>query len=317
MEKDILIEKVKLDCPFCNKCHTIEKRQRNSKIKIKNEVIEYQEVYLVCPETIEEENEYVTAKIMDENLLRAKELGEITITRYETKLIQDETYDKIMRLVNDNAMLALDYLQQNKSKFKNQERYELIENNIKKIVFRDTLNYLNKQEIEAKYIDYFKENIENGNKLLDIEKLEALLNYIAKNHLNLYKVKLMKILWYIDCLAYQKNNKTLTGLVYTHQKMGALPIAYDEIIKLSSIKIEEEINEYNDNYQICYHIVPNEEYKGKKLTNEEKEICDKVINKFKEFKTKEIVEYMHKEKAYTETNTNDVIDFSYAKYVKI
>ena len=164
-----LQEKIKTETPKIENAilDTVEKKLKEYILKIKNEVIEYQEVYLVCPETIEEENEYVTAKIMDENLLRAKELGEITITRYETKLIQDETYDKIMRLVNDNAMLALDYLQQNKSKFKNQERYELIENNIKKIVFRDTLNYLNKQEIEAKYIDYFKENIENGNKLLE------------------------------------------------------------------------------------------------------------------------------------------------------
>ena len=66
-------------------------------------------------------------------------LGEITITRYEKKLIQDETYDKIMRLVYDNAFLALDYLKDNKDKFKNLERYEEIENNIKKVILSDTL----------------------------------------------------------------------------------------------------------------------------------------------------------------------------------
>ena len=49
----------------------------------------------------------------------------------------------------------------------------------------------------------------------------------------------------------------------------------------------------------------------------EKNICDRVINKFKKFTTKELVDYMHKEKAYTDTKTNDIINFSYAKFVNI
>ena len=39
-----------------------------------------------------------------------------------------------MRLVNDNAFLALDYLKNNKEKFKNIKRYQEIENNVKFIL---------------------------------------------------------------------------------------------------------------------------------------------------------------------------------------
>lgn len=39
-----------------------------------------------------------------------------------------------MRLVNDNAFVALDYLKDNKDKLKNLERYGEIENNIKNTV---------------------------------------------------------------------------------------------------------------------------------------------------------------------------------------
>lgn len=73
MEKNILIEKVKVDCPICNKEHMIEKRQRKNKIKIKDKIIQYDEVYFSCLETDEEENEFVTAQMMDENLSRARE----------------------------------------------------------------------------------------------------------------------------------------------------------------------------------------------------------------------------------------------------
>ena len=126
----------------------------------------------------------------------------------------------------------------------------------------------------------------------------------------------MKILWYIDCIAYKETNESITGLVYTHQRMGALPIAHDEIIKLRSVDVKEETNE-KDDYYTCYHILPNNDYKTKKLALKEKEICDRVIKKFKKFSTAELVEYMHKEDAYLKTKSNEVIDFSYAKSVTI
>ena len=162
MEK--LIEKIKVNCPICNKEHFVEKRKRTNKIKIKDKVIEYEEIYLQCPQTNEEENEYVNAEIMDENLQNARDayrfqnnlltskeikqirnkykitqlemakllgVGDITVTRYETKQIQDEAHDKIMRLIDENALIALEYLEKNKEKFQKEERYETIENNIK------------------------------------------------------------------------------------------------------------------------------------------------------------------------------------------
>ena len=348
MEK--LIEKIKVDCPICSKEHYVEKRERTNKIKIKNKIIEYKEIYLLCPEAEEEENEYVNAELMDMNLQNARDayreqnnlltskeikqirnkykitqlemakllgLGDVTVTRYETKQIQDEAHDKIMRLIDENALIALEYLENNKESFQKGERYETIENNIKTVIFKETLSYLNKQEIEAKYVDYSEKNIENGNNELKIKTTEAIINYISQNYPNLYKVKLMKILWYIDSIAYKENEKSLTGLVYTHKKMGAVPIAYDELLKLPSIKVEEEVMD-KENYSVCYHILPNENYKPKvRLTEKEKKICDKVINKFKNFTTKELVDYMHKEKAYTDTKPNEVIDFSYAKFVEI
>ena len=80
--------------------------------------------------------------------------------------------------------------------------------------------------------------------------------------------------------------------------------------------MQEEIIEKED-YFMCYHISSNDNYRGKKLNSKEKNICDRVINKFKNFNTKDLVDYMHKEKAYVDTNLNDVIDFSYAKFINI
>ena len=64
---------IKVDCPICNKEHFVEKRKSKSRIKIKDKVIEYEEIYLLCTETDEEENEYVNAKLMDINLQNARD----------------------------------------------------------------------------------------------------------------------------------------------------------------------------------------------------------------------------------------------------
>ncbi len=44
----------------------------------------------------------------------------------------------------------------------------------------------------------------------------------------------------------------MTGLVYQHMPLGALPIGYDELIHLPTVKVEEEF--YNND--ICYRIYP-------------------------------------------------------------
>ena len=124
------------------------------------------------------------------------------------------------------------------------------------------------------------------------------------------KVVLMKLLWYIDSLSFKNTNKSITGLVYVHMPFGALPIASDELLKLSSIKVEKK---YNDEEFLEYKITNNPEFKIIGLSKREKEIIDLVIDKFKDYKSREISEYMHRENAYMETNPDEIISFEYSK----
>lgn len=74
LDKDFLIEEVERDCPYCNKVHKLDFRRRTDKIIMKDKSVEYEEFYYLCPlvESQEEDNEFVPAKLMDENLSRAK-----------------------------------------------------------------------------------------------------------------------------------------------------------------------------------------------------------------------------------------------------
>src|SRR5699024_941540 len=107
----------------------------------------------------------------------------------------DASVDNMLRELNDNPLLALKLLEKNKNKFK---RYEEIENKIKEIIDKNVISFLNEQELIAKYTDFNEININNGNVLLNIEKLKNILGYITKEMGQMKKVVLMKLLWYID-----------------------------------------------------------------------------------------------------------------------
>jgi hypothetical protein len=101
----------------------------------------------------------------------------------------------------------------------------------------------------------------------------------------------------------------MTGLVYEHMTYGALPIGFNEILDLPTINVVEEMI-YED---ISYKILPNQQVNISDFTLEELSVLEHVANKFKNYRSRENVDYMHKEKAYLETEDHQIIPYSLAK----
>ena len=130
---------------------------------------------------------------------------------------------------------------------------------------------------------------------------------------NLYKVKLMKLMWYADALSYKKRGFAITGLVYQALPMGAVPVGHNSIIDLKDVPCEEvDMGETN-----AYHFLLNGEQKFLSLSNEDIKILDIVIEKIGTMSTNEIVDFMHKEQAYLQTSLRDIISFQYAENLQI
>ena len=222
-----LIRKIQMECPLCDKIHEIEERTRIAKTIIKGEEDNYEETYYFCLNSDEDENEFVTGKMENENLLnarnayrRAHELltsdeivairesyglsqvdlakllgwGEATISRYESKAIQDDAYDNMLRIIRDNPLAALELLQKNGEQFTGLKKLG-IKQRIMENLDEDGREYLQRQSLESEYVNYQEPCDANGFKLLDIDKLEAVVSYFAEKISNLYKVKRMKMLW--------------------------------------------------------------------------------------------------------------------------
>lgn len=345
MEDCTLLRKVHMNCPLCDKTHEVEERKRVTSIVLKGEEVTYEERFYFCANADEDENEFEVGAMINENLLNARNAyrikkglltsydiveiresyglsqvdlakllgwGEATISRYESKAIQDDAYDTMLRLIKDNPLQALEFLKKNADKFTTMKRLEIRTKIVEKL---DSYGkeYLTRQTFEGEYANFEEPSDSNGFTILNIDKIEAMISYIAEKVSNLFKVKLMKMLWYSDVLSFIENGFAMTGMVYRHEPMGALPIGHYSLMNLENLNVKEEMS-YN--YDIMLHIYPTAEMDYSVLSDSEKAILNKVIEKFKNYKAKEIVDYMHEEKAYTETNAGEIIPFSLAKEIK-
>ena len=345
MATGTLIRKVHMDCPLCDRKHEVEERKRVATIILKGEEISYEEKFYLCAYADADENEFESGSMTNANLLNARNAyrvkhglltseeivairenyglsqvdlarllgwGEATISRYESKAIQDEAYDTMLRLVKDNPLIALDFLKKNAVKFSDQKRAEIRTKIVEKLGSYGK-EYLTRQAFEGEYADFEEPSDANGFTILDVDKIEVLISYIAEKVPNLFKVKLMKMLWYVDAVSCKMRGRAMTGLVYRHNTMGALPMGHYSLMNLENLNVHEE-ESYN--YDSMLHIYPTKGMDYSILNDDEKEIIDKVINKFKNYKAKDIIEYMHEEKAYVETKPGDIIPFSLAKEIR-
>lgn len=346
METNTLIRKIHMSCPLCDKSHEIEERKRYTSIIIKDEEVTYEERFYFCANADEEENEFESASMTNENLLNARNAyrvkkglltseeivdiresyglsqvdlakllgwGEATISRYESKAIQDEAYDTMLRLIKDNPLQALEFLKKNADKFSEVKRVEIRTRIVEKL---DSYGkeFLTRQAFEGEYANFEEPSDANGFTMLNIDKIEAIISYFAEKVNNLFKVKLMKMLWYSDVLSFIENGCSMTGMVYIHEQMGALPIGHYSLMNLENLNVKEEISR---NYDTMLHVYPTVNMDYSVLNDGERNILDKVIAKFKDYKSKDIVDYMHKERAYIETTPGEIIPFSLAKKIRV
>ena len=221
--------------------------------------------------------------------------GEVTITRYESKSIQEKAHDTIIRNALDPKWFY-------DCAIKNKDLY---------LKYNSVDSYNNLLEIINNKIN--QDLILSGNIEYDEESFLGVVNYLVLNIKRLTKTILAKLLWYVDFLSYKEYNQSITGLKYIHNYYGAYPVGFTDKLSNEKILIRDAYCDINDSYVYIIESCKSD----KVFDNEQILVMNKVIEKFKDYNTKDIVEYMHKEVAYTDTKDNELISYEYAKKLSI
>lgn len=229
--------------------------------------------------------------------------GEITITRYESKTVQEKAHDEIIRKAKDAEEFY-------KLALKNKEKYVKEYSELKyNKVLAEIKKHFSTNNVEIMYNKKdFNTNLV-GNKELSMGKIYAIIKFFAANFERLTKTKLSKCLWYVDNLSYKETGFGITGLTYNHLPYGAVPFMYEDILNNDIVTMDITFNGDTTTCLIksCDTDVV--------LTEYELSLVKRVLSKFKDMNTSEVVSYMHKEVAYIETKKNEFISYEYASYI--
>lgn len=330
-------------CPCCMEEHVVQRVMTLESNVFKGKTVEYNAEYFYCDradETCADEQQISSNDIAMKDSYREK-MGLLTshqiaairarygisqsdlclllgwggksITRYESHQVQDMAHDTILRKLDSDPEWFLQLLQTKKEVFSAASYAKYTEAGTA-LFEKDHDMYL-KSAIMSKYARFLHDPEANGGKELSLDIVVDMIRYYANSSkvTSLFRVKLMKMLWYADALSYKRRGCAMSGLVYRALPMGAVPLAYESIVDLSTIHCEEI--DMGDG--TGYKFLPTEDKEYPHLTLKDREILDTVMQRFGKVSKNEIIETMHQEDAYTETALHDIIPFKYAQTLSL
>lgn len=338
-----VLRKVDMLCPCCMEEHTVQVVSVSEHNVFKNVPVNYSVEYFYCDQANEnyaDEQQISSNDISMKNayrervgLLTSHQIAAIrarygisqsdlclllgwgakTITRYESHQVQDIAHDTILRKLDSDPEWFLQLLDAGKESLSPAAYAKYVETGT--VLFEQDHDMYLKSAIMSKYARFLYNPEVTGGKVLSLDTVADMIRYYANSSMvtSLFRVKLMKLLWYADALSYKRRGYSISGLVYRALPMGAVPVAYESIVDLSTIHCEEI--DMGDG--TGYKFLPTESKEYHHLTIEDREILDAVIQRFGKTSKKQIVETMHQEDAYTETAPNDIIRFKYAKTLSL
>lgn len=303
---DVPVE-FEVECFYCDKAEEYyeEEGMLNKNMLAMKDAYRKATKLLTSSEIIDIRSKY---NISQTNLSNVLGWGGKTITRYESHAVQDMAHDLILRKIDSDPAWFIEILDTGKERL-TEAAYKRCRTYATGVYESMQDAYLRKS-ILASYACYDATSDYCGGMALNLDKIVDVVRYFANSAqvTSLYKVKLMKLLWYADALAYKRTGRTITGLVYKALPMGAVPVAYDLLIDLKGICYEEE--EFPEGSG--YHFIKDGSQEYPALSTEETEILNAVIAVCGNDSKVQIVERMHKERAYQETKRGEEISFRYA-----
>ena len=304
---------VEENVPICTKCRNeliinyIEDENLN---RIYNKYREIKNI--ITPSEIKKIREKYD--ISQRELTAILDFGKMTINKYENGSIPSKTQSDYLRL-----------MAKEENEFWNKVQEAYFAKRIGEKTFLKIENIINNKNIHdnnydlKKYIENnlkIAPNIFNGFKILDLEKLQNLISYIASKT-TLYLTSLNKYLWFIDMISYHERAVSITGLTYVHERYGPVIInrKYEEISKIDE-KYKREDKEKSDG-SIQSIITSNGNFDLSLFTDKEINIINNVLDLLNYKSVKEISDLSHKEIGWKKTKRLERISFEYANDLEI
>jgi len=233
-----------------------------------------------------------------------------TINRYEKGAIPDSAYNALMRLMEkpENVKIMLNDRRSEMDVKDVGKLEELLERMI------NSANHLNSiftpfMQMSLNPADEF-----SGFKKFDRNKMIAMVVFFAKKQCDLYKTKLMKLLWYADMLSFKQRVQSISGMKYVHQNFGPVPENHELILGI--LKAAGYIDLVSVREHDGEMVKAVADFDMECLSREELNILQRVNERFKNESATKISAISHKESGYINTEKLQFISYAYAEQLK-
>lgn len=325
-------------CPNCEKETKIELIRAKESLEIRGERVEVDAEYfkcLECGEDFESTRGYDALEaayreyrrrhglLQPEEIrdwrkgygLTQKELsqllgwGDVTLSRYESRALQAEAHDKVLRLVMEPHNLLT--LVRETPEALGHEKYQRL---IAELSAVEAESCSFERVFEERFGRYAPDEF-SGYKKLDLVKLFNAILFFCKD--GQLKTKLNKLLFYADFKHFKEYTVSIVGANYVHLPYGPVPDNYEfyfaELINKGDLEIEEvQIGQYlGEKYMTLAK--PDLSVFG----DTELKVMATIKEYFEPFSATEIRDFSHKELAYKETTKGEKISYKFAEYLQI
>ena len=336
---------MKVYCPYCReeKKYNVEKREVKEFRGKEIDTYENVAVCLACKNELyiaklEEEN---TQRIYDvyrktENIISAEDIislrnkydisqreltailgfGKMTINRYERGGLPTKSQSDYIKLLIENESKFIEKVKEayNKNNITDKTYNKIISKSSSEVLIENDLQDLLRKIIINALTR--KPDVYNGYKVLDLEKIENIISYIASKVKNLTVTSLNKYLWYIDMLSFKEQCVAITGLTYEHEKFGPT-IKNSQYRAIAFLDNKYSKEEFENENGTTTKIVSNNNYDLTKISAHELKIVNKVISLLKNKKVTDISLMSHDEDGWKKTKRYEDISFEHAINLKI
>lgn len=251
--------------------------------------------------------------------------GPITIHRYESGSLPDESHNQVLRLLQDPFNVARVFVE-NKDAL-DKTTYNKIFNRLNTILSEKAPSKVAEVLSQGSYLmqgpPLKKASIYTGFRSFQPEILMEMMMFFAAKAGGVLKTKLNKLLWYADFVHYKHYTLSISGATYRHLQYGPVPENYESFLSAlystDALTIEERELGTNKEGEpmVGIWLFATREPKLSDIARSGIRVLEEVQVYFQNIGSKRISDLSHTEEGYIATKHKEAISYAYADVLKV